>query len=512
MSLDKLHYIYRGLVIGLLAGAATAAFRFSIEKILVVFQAVFHKIRMGQWSLLYPLVGVLILFGVIVGLLLRRAPQISGSGIPQVEAQLDEELDYNWWQILWQKFVGGVLAIGPGLFLGREGPSIQLGAAVGQGTAEITRVSGSDRRIMIAAGAAGGLSAAFNAPIAGTMFVLEEIYHNFSYPVWLTSLASAVAANFVSLNVFGMQPILHLNYQRSLPVNLYWHLLLLGIILGLLGRLYQIVLLNQDKFYRYFKFIPKAFLGLVPLLVLIPLGIWHPDWLGGGNGVILNFNQATINLGYLVTLFLVRFLFSMMSYGSGLPGGIFLPILTLGAIIGALYAAVMIHLGWLPQGYWHNLVIFAMAGYFAAIGKAPFTAILLVTEMVGSLVHLMPLAVLSLVAYLVVDILNGDAIYEALRQRLTVIHKIMTSRNLDQVQVPIFEAPGAHAFKVMDLQWPENSLLISIQRGEKHLIPHGSSRVHPGDTLILLVPSGQAGAMRRLIQQHIESIYTGKPQ
>ncbi len=115
---------------------------------------------------------------------------------------MEGEFDFNWWSILWRKFVGGILSIAPGLFLGREGPSIQLGAAVGQGVAAKLLNRGADRRILIASGAAAGLSAAFNAPIAGTFFVLEEIYHNFSPLVWVTSLASAIAANFISLNFF----------------------------------------------------------------------------------------------------------------------------------------------------------------------------------------------------------------------------------------------------------------------------------------------------------------------
>nr|WP_279383354.1 chloride channel protein [Secundilactobacillus collinoides] len=93
-----------------------------------------------------------------------------------------------------KKFVGGVLAIGSGLFLGREGPSIQLGATVGQGVAAVTHNTGSQRRLMIASGASAGLSAAFNAPIASTLFILEEVYHNFSTLIWLSALASALAA------------------------------------------------------------------------------------------------------------------------------------------------------------------------------------------------------------------------------------------------------------------------------------------------------------------------------
>ncbi|MFD1672546.1 ClC family H(+)/Cl(-) exchange transporter [Agrilactobacillus yilanensis] len=506
LNFDKLGFIWRGLVIGLLAGFVTAAFRFAIEKFLVGMQFVYNGIKAGHIWWLVPVIIGLTAIGLFVGLLLRQRPEISGSGIPQVEAQLDDELDYNWWSILWRKFVGGVLAIGPGLFLGREGPSIQLGAAVGQGVAHGFHANGADRRIMIAAGAAGGLSAAFNAPIAGTMFVLEEVYHNFSYPVWLTSLASAVGANFISLNIFGLQPILHLNYQRSMPVTQYWHLLVLGIILGVLGRFYQYCLLSQGKAYRLFKFLPRSLHGLVPLLVVVPLGVWHADWLGGGNGLIISFNQAQLSILTLSLLLLVRFAFSMLSYGSGLPGGIFLPILSLGAVIGALYGAIMVHLGLLAPMYWYNLVIFAMAGYFAAIGKAPFTAILLVTEMVGSLVHLMPLAVLSLVAYGIDDMLNGAPIYESLRQRLKAM-ALSTHRSLDQVQLPVFEIPGAQPFKVKDFNWPSNCLLISIQRGEYRIIPKGGSLIRPGDTLIMLVPSGRVGHFKQLIGQEIQKMY-----
>lgn len=499
-SFDKLQFIWRGLIVGLLAGFITAVFRFLIGHILSFMQFIFRQITAGKTWWLLPLVIALMLVGLFVGLLLSQRPEISGSGIPQVEEQLDDELDYNWWSVLWRKFVGGVLAIGSGLFLGREGPSIQLGAAVGQGVASAYRADGGDRRILIAAGAAGGLSAAFNAPIAGTMFVLEEVYHNFSYPVWLTSLASAIGANFISLYMFGLQPILHLNYQQSLPVSQYWQLIVLGIILGLLGRFYQFCLLSQSKFYRLFKWLPRPLHGLVPLLVLIPLGLWRPEWLGGGNGIIVSFNHPELSITVLATLLIVRFAFSMLSYGSGLPGGIFLPILSLGAVIGALYGAIMIHFGWLAPMYWYNLVIFAMAGYFAAIGKAPFTAILLVTEMVGSLKHLMPLAVLSLVAYVVNDILRGAPIYESLRQHPTAV-SLKKHRALDEIEVPVFELPGARHFLVKDFPWPANSLLISIQRGEYRLLPRGTSTIHPGDTLILLVPSGESGKFREEIQR-----------
>lgn len=439
-----------------------------------------------------------IVLAVVVGLILRTEPAISGSGIPQVEGQLQGTMEFHWWRVLWKKFVAGILSIAPGLFLGREGPSIQLGAAVGQGAAAGLHRTGSERRIMIAAGAAAGLSAAFNAPIAGTLFVLEEVYHNFSPLVWLTSLASAIGADFVSLYVFGEVPVLHLAYAHTLPLSLYWHLLVLGVILGLLGFLYQRVLLAMPSLYAKTK-LPRAFQGIVPFLLVIPIGCWAPQWLGGGNGLIISFGSTIPALGTLVLILVVRFVFSMISYGSGLPGGIFLPILTLGAVIGAVYAVAMAKLGLLPRLYEMNLIIFAMAGYFACIGKAPFTAILLITEMVGNLTNLMAMAVLSLTAYLVVDVLGGAPIYASLLGRLQKQTSLEAIHHMDRLELPVFEGSPLEDMQVRQFKWPKQTLLIGIGRGEAQVIPHGDTVIRAGDTLILLTDASQRNAVREQI-------------
>lgn len=408
-----------------------------------------------------------------------------GSGIPQVEGQLAGNLEMRWWSVLWRKFIGGVLGIGSGLFLGREGPSIQLGAAVGQGFAEMTKHTESERRILIAGGGAAGLSAAFNAPIASTLFILEEVYHNFSPLIWTTALASSISANYISLHFFGLKPALQMINIQTLSLLQYWHLIVLGLILGLLGYLYQNVLLKSTDLYNILHKIPIFYRSIVPFILVIPIGLYLPQTLGGGNEIILSLVQSK-SLTVLLGLFLLRFIFSMISYGSGLPGGIFLPILTLGAIIGAGYATVMIMLGLLPAKYLTDFIIFGMAGYFAGIGKAPFTAILLVTEMVGSLHHLMPLAIISLVSFLVIDILGGAPIYDSLLKKLIGQNEIDLGGKKDRLETPIFAGSNLENKKVSEVDWPENSLLITVRRGEKQLIPHGVTVLKAGDTLVLL--------------------------
>ncbi|MCT4389692.1 ClC family H(+)/Cl(-) exchange transporter, partial [Leuconostoc falkenbergense] len=273
-----------------------------------------------------------------------------GSGIPQVEGLLLGELKINWWSTLWRKFISGILAIGSGLMLGREGPSIQLGASIGQGVASYKRLSHNQSKGLIASGAAAGLSAAFNAPLAGVMFVLEEVYHSISPFVWVGALTGASVSDFVSTVLFGQTPVLSIGHLSVFPVQLYGLLLVFGIILGLFGFLYQKFLLFSLNCYSKIRF-PKYLYGIVPFILVIPIGILWPNLLGGGNNLILSLKETPMTMKMIIVILLVRFVFSMISYGSGLPGGIFLPILTLGALSGVLMAHIFVYLHLMSANY-----------------------------------------------------------------------------------------------------------------------------------------------------------------
>lgn len=502
LQLDKtrFHFIWRGAVVGVIAGFVISLFRLCIENMLkivkIVFSAGFEK---PIWMLL------LFLFFIVAWLVnakfIKDEPNISGSGIPQVEGQLEGELELSWKSIFFRKWIGGVLSIGSGLFLGREGPSIQLGAAVGQGFGEKTKLKGTGLRVMIAGGAAAGLSSAFNAPIAASLFVTEEIYHNFSPLIWTTALSASVTANLVSLYFFGMTPVLHMAYSHTLPLWQYFHLIILGIFLGLLGLVYDKFTLGVPKVYsKIFKF-PRWFHGIIPLIILVPIGLLFPSTLGGGNSLIISLGSHPTATTIFLGLFILRLLFSTVSFGSGLPGGIFLPILSLGAILGGLYGSFMADIGLMPRIYVVNFIIYAMAGYFACISKAPFTAILLVTEMVGSIKHLMPLAVVALVAYMVVDLLRGEPIYAAMLDN--ILKKSKNSKIhgdfKDRLEIPVFVGSFLQDKQVRDINWPKESLLISIRRGEKELLPHGDTVIRSGDTLVVLVSHSERSRIRKAI-------------
>nr|WP_253954086.1 chloride channel protein [Leuconostoc lactis] len=176
----------------------------------------------------------------------------------------------------------------------------------------------------------------------------------------------------------------------------------------------------------------------------------------------------------------------MVSYGSGLPGGIFLPILTLGALSGTLIGNVFVTLNWMPTTYILNFVVIGMAGYFACIGKAPFTAIILVFEMVGSVTHILPLAFVSLVAYLVVDLLNGAPIYESLLARLLQQNQQKNvSSKMTTLEIPVLAGSIMEDQQIRDLNLMPNSLITLVKRSDNLLIPKGDLVLRAGDIIYL---------------------------
>lgn len=197
----------------------------------------------------------------------------------------------------------------------------------------------------------------------------------------------------------------------------------------------------------------------------------------------------------------------MISYGSNLPGGIFLPILSLGAILGAIYGMILHYTLGVEIHFVKNFIIFSMAGYFAAIGKAPLTAMVLVTEMVGNLTHLMSIGVVVLFSYIVVDYIGGKPIYETLLERIVRPDFGDISGRKTIIEYPVDATGGFDERMVRDIDWPEDMLLTSIRRGEKELLTHGDTLILGGDTLIILTDSGISQKIRVELQAKEQLTY-----
>ena len=489
----------RGIIVGLVVGIIVGSFRFLIEKGFHFVQGFYQD----QENLIRNLLIIFLLYLFICWLsakLTRSEKDIKGSGIPQVEAELKGLMSLNWWSVLWKKYILGILAIASGLMLGREGPSIQLGAVGGKGISKWLKASPVEERSLIASGAAAGLAAAFNAPIAALLFVVEEVYHHFSRFFWVSTLAASLVANFVSLLIFGLTPVLDMpDNIPQMSLDQYWIYLVMGIILGVSGYLYEKAVLNVSLVYDWIGkhlHLDRAYYPLLAFILIIPIGLYLPQILGGGNQLILSLTEQSFTFQALLAYFIIRFIWSMISYGSGLPGGIFLPILALGSLLGALIGTICLHFGLISQEQFPIFIILGMSGYFGAISKAPLTAMILVTEMVGDIRNLMPLGLVTLVAYIIMDLLKGAPVYEAMLEKMFP-EEVDDYGEITLIEIPVSEKIAGK--QVHELNLPANVLITTQIRNGKSQTVNGSTRMYLGDMIQLVIPKSEIGNVKDLL-------------
>lgn len=416
----SLRLLLEGLAVGLGAGISISIFRYLLAGSEILRPVIYHNLREaladGQWQWLTLYILSFIIIAYLLKLIVAREPMCIGSGIPQIKGILQGDMSMRWFSVLWSKIIGGVLAIGAGMSLGREGPSVQIGACVGQGLSQTSRRTRFESRILMTAGAGAGLAAAFNAPLAGVIFGLEEMQKTISPALLLTGITASITAATVTEVVFGMSPVFSMGYLMPLPLNLFDVLVLAGIVIGLLGRLFNIALAYSLNTYSRLG-LSGMKKPLVPLALAGILGFVLPEILGGGNLLVDSLVVTDYTIGFLCLLFLGKFLFTMICFGSGVPGGIFLPMLVLGAAGGAVLAKLLVLAGLLPAMYYADIIVFGMAAYFSSVVKSPVTGSILILEMTGSFQHMLALLVVSLTAYVISDLTGGRPVYDELLDR-----------------------------------------------------------------------------------------------
>lgn len=480
--------IGEGLVVGGIAGLVIVLYRMFLEYAGEWLQMILafcsrHPLRIAGWFL------ILLLLAWLVGRLLKYEPMISGSGIPQLEGEMTGKLDQRWWRVLPAKFLGGFLCLLGGLALGREGPSIQLGAMVGKGVSKGMERGVTEEKYLLTCGASAGLAAAFHAPLAGVMFSLEEVHKNFSVSVLVSVMTASLSADFMASTVMGAESVFQFEIIQTLPPEYYWMILLLGIVLGCLGAFYNWFTLKVQSLYRNARNLSVTQKLMIPFLCAGVLGFTMPDFLGSGHALLDYLTTEDVLMGTILFILAGRFIFSAVCFGSGAPGGIFFPLLVLGGFIGGAFATAGVQYMGLPVMYINNFVVLAMAGYFAAIVRAPLTGIILIFEMTGSLNQMLTLSIVSIVAYMVATLLRSKPIYESLLDRILeqrsgetlVDHGEKVLQNFVVLQ-------GSRLTDAMikEVEWPGNCLIVAIQRGSDEILPKGSTRLQTGDVIVAM--------------------------
>ena len=409
-------FVIAAALVGVLTGVSAATFKLLLKQGARL-RGHLAGWAHGSWVGLVVVVLVCMVAATLAAALVHRIePHAEGSGIPRVEAVADGRVRPDRFRILPIKYLGGLLAIGSGMALGREGPSVQMGGNAAVIVATLTRRNMADLRVLVAGGAAAGLATAFNAPIAGGVFVLEELLKRFDPRTTIATLVASGSGFAAARLLVAPETEFHVRPLGDPRLLESGWVLAIGVVTGLLGVLYNEAVmraLHQADGSRWPKEVRAAATG-----ALIGLVVWiAPDLAGSGDNLTQNALAGHGALGAVAGVLVVRFALGVVSYAAATPGGLFAPMLVLGSEAGLIVGLVAMHVTPHAVPSLGACALIGMAAFFTASVHAPVTGLILATEMTGNTSQLPPMLGACAVALLVAVALRSEPIYDRLAHR-----------------------------------------------------------------------------------------------
>lgn len=494
-SKSTLKIIITSIVTGICVGFIVVSYRLGLSFIVdarKIYLALFNNQPILQFGIG---LATFIIIGLITQRLLSKNPSTSGSGIPQVNAYLMDKLHFHWFRELIAKFVGGILVIGAGFSVGREGPSIHLGSLVGKGVANNFKLSKKDEKYIVTSGASAGLATAFNAPLSGVVFALEELHKYFSPILLVCVFIASVTADFISRSLLGSNPVFEVRLaptEHIAPLLFFGLLIIFAILMALTGKIFSDGIIQSQKAYQKIK-LPT----LVKVIILMS-GAWLvfyfiPDITGGGHELLMEMFSTKMALGVLIGLVIAKLVYTFFSYSAGFPGGIFFPLLVIGGMLGRIFGDISVLLFHVPSSYVNIFIILGMVGYLTAVVRAPLTGVVLILELTGSFSLLFLLTFIATAVYLIAGVIHYEPIYERMLHGFFKKNKIRyhiddesEADNLIYIDVPITEETTYNNQLIKQLHLPGKVIIMYILRDAKRNIPDGDFELMTGDVMRII--------------------------
>ncbi|MBR2337476.1 MAG: chloride channel protein [Clostridia bacterium] len=497
---NAVQLIVVGSITGLFAGLTVTLYNLCASFLEGTAKDIYSFIRQNPGFI--PLLILTLLLGsFLLSVAIRLVPMIKGSGIPQTEGATRGIIRFKWYRDAVTMFAVSLLSIFMGLSAGAEGPSVHIGATVGDGVSSVTRRNEMIRRYQITGGACAGLAIAIGAPMSGMAFAFEEAHKRFTPEVFICAFSSVIVGMLTKTALYLMLGLnMHGGFSAFLLSEIqlweYGFVALSSIICGLLG-----VLLFKSVFW------------VRKLLKRISLKRrWQTDWLkmsiavligglfslitvnlmGGGHAFIESLgslaNEQTptvlgIPIVYTLAIVLVMKAFiTVLNMGASVPCGTFIPMLAIGACIGALTSEIWVNWG-MSEASKDTIIMICMAAFFATVVKAPITAVIMVVEMTHSFTPLLPVIIGVSIGYFIGDIARTDSIYETLLEQ--IVEESDQKVKKESVKFTFTAKPLSIAIgrEIRDVLWPNNARVTKILRGEETVFPSADTVILEGDVL-----------------------------
>lgn len=481
--MKNLRFYILCILTGVVTGMITVPYRYLLLKSTAIRDMLFtHDVPIWRHVLSLAIMWIV---GMFIYWLVKKFPAISGSGIPQAEGAINGRFQFkNAFKSLVAKFMGGVLGIGMGFSLGREGPSVQMGAYVAKLIGKWGKAGTAHQKYLITGGASAGLSSAFTAPLASAIFVIEEVEKFDSPKIAISSLLGGIASGWIAKEFItgNAYELIDTTSPENIGIlSMIFIFLGFALLLSIIGKAFNFLTLKMQSISRHSKIKP-AFKVLALILVTYIVGYFFSDLVAGGESFLLN-QALSIETGilYLGGIILLKLVFTPFCYSSGFPGGIFLPLLVIGGLTGKWYTLLLAHWGIIDVHYFGFFMVIGMSALFAAVVRSPITGLILILEMTGKFSIFFPMIVVVGFTYFISEILGVKPIYDSLYARL-LPSGIKYSEKRITVPFEVGSDSYLEGKYMSEIQLPKHCEIKNVLRNGR-ILDSKDTKFFPGDRI-----------------------------
>ena len=468
---------------GFFTAIIVTAFKLLAEWVIHLSTSAYAAVRENPEWLPLLVVGASII-GLLASLVLTLSHSCRGGGIPTSIAAIRGIVSFKWVSAILLLPVSAMLTYLAGLPLGTEGPCVQMGTAVGDGVIKCFGKKKDEgwRRYIMTGGASAGFSVVTASPISAIIFAMEELHRHFS-PLLLSVASMSVISAHITARALaalgiGAVEFLHIPQLESLPLPLFFAPLVVGAICGgtsiLFTRLYHVI--DHLLHAALKKFTVKVVLPIFFALTAV-VGFFLAGALGSGHSLVDSLLAPGALWYMLILAFLIRAIGMMVSNTSGATGGVFLPTLAFGAIIGALCADAMIALGWIGEEQYLITVVLGIAAFLGATSRIPLTASVFAVEALGGINNVLPIIIATTASLLIIEASGLEDFTDTMIN--SKMRKITKGKNAITIEVPLTVSPDSFVVgkELRDVLWPNACTVVSFNRangkGGHHAIGEG---------------------------------------
>ena len=476
-------------MVGIITGVLIFLFKIASTKIIEISSDIYSFVRNTPSYLPLLLLGAIVI-GSISSLLLKYAKECRGGGIPTAIASIRGLIPLKWLQGIFGLFFSSLLTYLVGVPLGNEGPSVQMGTAVGKGSSElIGKNKRAYERYVMTGGACSGFAIATGAPLSGIIFALEEAHRRFSPTIFMVASISVLTGSITQgllSGFFGIDTtFFDLSIDQVLPFKDMWIAVIIGAVCGILAiiftQMYKLVrkIDNNKKFN-----IPFVVKIIIIFFTVAILGFICEDFIGSGHSLIEKILERESLWHIIILALLVRAVLMIFANGEGVSGGVFVPTLAFGAMIAAIIAECFISLNMIDEQYYPILIVVGMISFLSASSRIPLTALAFAAEALCAVTNLLPVAIGVVISYLIAEASNQESYTDTvIETRTKALHANRLAVIIDshmEVQ------PGAFAvgMELRDILWPPTCVVLSVNKNHSALHEH-STKIEEGDVLHL---------------------------